>query len=501
VAEVRVAHDVVWHRANVLRVLDGGDVVSLIQPDGAVAQLADASAHLARVVLDALSRTPMTGAQLALHVEELAGEPLQSPQLMDELLELLRRSGCVGEGGPPPATPTPKPRAAPGNVLLCLTGAVASSHAPMLVQRLQAMGHTVTVAASREALRFVSAKALAALTHRPVVTSMWPRGDGVGVPHLELAHKADMVMCWPASASTLSRVAAGDCSHLVSAVLVATRAPTLLCPSMNGSMLFAPAVQRNLDTLRGDGFWMVPSALAHEVAHAPGARVLEPGGAPPVEEAAALLGWRLMLAGFTADTSALPVDAQGWERFHAHHPEEKHTWFTAEADPDVTALLTARGARGTLWDVGCGHGALAAWAAGQGYVVVATDVSDTALSRAAARAPQGAAITWVRDDVTRSQVRGAFDVVVDRATLHVLPPSTRGAWGQTMRARVKPGGMLLVKAAPPGTTAVAVHGVTRAQLLETLGAEFELLEELPTTLQGTVTPAPAATLFVLRRRG
>src|SRR5690606_15613764 len=115
------------------------------------------------------------------------------------------------------------PRGPGPRVVLGVTGAVAAMHTPALVQRLQARGFEVRVAATETALRFVRAEALEALTHRPVVHAIWPVDQVHVVPHIELAQWADAVVVCPASATTIARLATGDHSSVVAAIALATR--------------------------------------------------------------------------------------------------------------------------------------------------------------------------------------------------------------------------------------------------------------------------------------
>jgi phosphopantothenoylcysteine synthetase/decarboxylase len=147
-------------------------------------------------------------------------------------------------------------------------------------------GFRVRIAATPSALRFVSALALEALTHEPVVRSRWPSDVRTVVPHLELARWADVVVVYPATATTLSRIARGDCSSLVSALAISARVPVIVTPAMNEAMLDAPSVRRNLAQLRQDGFIVMHPSLGYEVAVAPQERTRAYGAAPTVQSVA-----------------------------------------------------------------------------------------------------------------------------------------------------------------------------------------------------------------------
>jgi phosphopantothenoylcysteine decarboxylase/phosphopantothenate--cysteine ligase len=214
---------------------------------------------------------PRTRAEIAAHLESLSGAPLERPEVLDEALALLDDAGAIlhasAERAPPPSR---------GRLLLGISGAVAASGAPELIARLQRAGFEVRVAMTREARRFVSPLVLEALTHQPVAQSLWQRT----VPHIQLAEWAELLLICPASATTISRIAGGDCSELVAAVAVSTRAPIVVVPSMNRAMIESPQVTRNLSLLREDGLYLVHGVPGEELAHAPGARAPMSGAMP-----------------------------------------------------------------------------------------------------------------------------------------------------------------------------------------------------------------------------
>ncbi|HVI03519.1 MAG TPA: flavoprotein, partial [Enhygromyxa sp.] len=214
--------DISLRRAAVVRIYEVGDRMVLLSPDGSGHELLGDSARLAAEVLAHLSSSRTT-AELYRYLEACSGGPLEHPQVIAELLALLRRVGAIELVLP---QPSPRARARAGvRVLLGLTGAVASMDAPALIRGLQARGFEVAVAATEHALRFVSADALEALTHRPVVHGMWPVDEHHRVPHLELAAWADVVVVCPATATTINRIASGDFSSVVSAIVSSTSAP------------------------------------------------------------------------------------------------------------------------------------------------------------------------------------------------------------------------------------------------------------------------------------
>jgi 3-polyprenyl-4-hydroxybenzoate decarboxylase len=271
-----------WLRSRRASAVDVGDRLLVIGGDGVIRELAGDSAELARVVLAFIAR-PRTTAEVIGHVEQLAGPIGDRRAVVEQLLALLADTGTIG------AAPRVEPPRAPANIVVAISGAIAASHAPALVLALQRRGHTIEVALTPTATRFVAVDALAAIVARPPHVSMWPDPPHAPVPHVALAAWADLVVVYPASATTIGRIAHGDFSDLVAAIALTTRAPVVIVPSMNADMLDAPAVQRNLDQLRADGHAIVHGVPSEEAADAPAERTAVAGAAPsPAEVATAI---------------------------------------------------------------------------------------------------------------------------------------------------------------------------------------------------------------------
>jgi len=261
-------------RAPYVRIYERKDELSVLDDRGRVARLTGASYLIARELLEEC-RVPREPKEL------LARFVGKRRHLASQVLSLLEEGGVLVE--PARAAVDGSPQKEAFRVVLALTGGVVAAHAPALTEMLLGRGFRVRVAATPSALRFVRALALEALTHEPVARSRWPSDVRTVVPHLELARWADVVLVYPASATTLSRIARGDCSSLVSALAISARAPVILVPAMNEAMFDAPSVRRNLATLREDGFILMHPSLGYEVAVAPSERTLLYGAAPTVQ--------------------------------------------------------------------------------------------------------------------------------------------------------------------------------------------------------------------------
>jgi phosphopantothenoylcysteine decarboxylase/phosphopantothenate--cysteine ligase len=135
-------------------------------------------------------------------------------------------------------------------VLLGAGGGIAAYKAPELVRALTREGAQVRVVLTESAEQFVSPLALQALSQQPVGRSLFDPGWEHQIGHIELARWADAIIVAPATANLVARLAHGMADDLLTTVILASRAPVLVCPSMNTQMLAHAATQANLEILR-----------------------------------------------------------------------------------------------------------------------------------------------------------------------------------------------------------------------------------------------------------
>jgi phosphopantothenoylcysteine decarboxylase/phosphopantothenate--cysteine ligase len=106
------------------------------------------------------------------------------------------------------------------------------------------------------ATAFVTPLTFTALASEPARTSLF--GDASDpIPHTRLGTWADVVVVAPATADFLARYATGMANDLLTATLLATRAPVVVCPAMHTEMWEHQSVRENLDVLRRRGVVVV----------------------------------------------------------------------------------------------------------------------------------------------------------------------------------------------------------------------------------------------------
>jgi phosphopantothenoylcysteine decarboxylase/phosphopantothenate--cysteine ligase len=144
----------------------------------------------------------------------------------------------------------------PARVVLGVSGGIAAYKAIEVCRRLVDAGVHVAPVLTDDAQRFVGALTFSALASEPAHTSLFAgseAGGGDPIPHTRLGQTADLVVIAPATAKLIGKYAAGISDDLLTATLLATRAPVLLCPAMHTEMWEHAAVQANLATLAGRG--------------------------------------------------------------------------------------------------------------------------------------------------------------------------------------------------------------------------------------------------------
>ena len=144
-------------------------------------------------------------------------------------------------------------------VILGVTGGIACYKAVSLARLLTQAGAVVDVIMTRAAREFVGPLTFEAVTGRPIAPDILDAGHALA--HIRLAREAELVLIAPATADLLARAAQGRADDLLTAILLATRAPVLIAPAMNDAMWAHPLVLRNAHALRDIGYHVLEPAI------------------------------------------------------------------------------------------------------------------------------------------------------------------------------------------------------------------------------------------------
>jgi phosphopantothenoylcysteine decarboxylase len=155
-----------------------------------------------------------------------------------------------------PANPKSDPPQADRNskcIVRGVTGSIAAYKSAELASLLVKQGHDVFVVMTRDAAEFITPLTLQTLSKNPVTTSFFDEKENWRPGHIELADRANLLLIAPATANIMAELAHGLAGHPLAAIALATRAPILIAPAMNGKMWEHPATQENVGRLKERG--------------------------------------------------------------------------------------------------------------------------------------------------------------------------------------------------------------------------------------------------------
>ena len=148
-------------------------------------------------------------------------------------------------------------------IVLGVTGGIAAYKVASLASLLVKSGAEVRVVMTEAAQEFISARTFRELTGQPVGTAMFGETSNYRIEHIALAQFAELVVIAPATANFLAKAAHGIADDLLTTMILATKAPIMVAPSMNVNMFENAATQENLSLLRRRGFQVIEPAVGH----------------------------------------------------------------------------------------------------------------------------------------------------------------------------------------------------------------------------------------------
>jgi phosphopantothenoylcysteine decarboxylase/phosphopantothenate--cysteine ligase len=143
------------------------------------------------------------------------------------------------------------------NIILGVSGGIAAYKSVELLRLLVKQGASVRVMMTKNAQWFVGPLTFEALSGQPVCTDLFEKNDDASIRHIQWAEAADAVVIAPATANIIGKLSGGIADDALSTFMLAVTCPVIVCPSMNTHMFENRAVQRNLETLRADGHFII----------------------------------------------------------------------------------------------------------------------------------------------------------------------------------------------------------------------------------------------------
>ncbi len=130
-----------------------------------------------------------------------------------------------------------------------VTGGIAAYKIAELVSKLKKDGIDVIVMMTESATRFITPLTFKTLSDREVLTDLWQDSQEWKVQHIGVAQELDLLVIAPATANMIAKMAHGIADDLISTVVLANTARTLVVPAMNSNMYQNPVVQDNIKKL------------------------------------------------------------------------------------------------------------------------------------------------------------------------------------------------------------------------------------------------------------
>ena len=139
-----------------------------------------------------------------------------------------------------------------------ISGGIAAVKAPELMRLLTKKGYQVECVLTRSAVNFVK------LPGVKVYVDLFESGFNAKkvlvqrqVEHIALADKADLILIAPATANLMAKLAHGIADDYLTTLILATKAPVIICPAMNVNMWNHPAVKENLAKVKQLGYEII----------------------------------------------------------------------------------------------------------------------------------------------------------------------------------------------------------------------------------------------------
>ena len=226
------------------------------------------------------------------------------------------------------------------HIVLGVSGSIAAYKAADLASRLTQSACLVSVIMTPAAREFITPLTFRSLTHRPVVTDWFDPTSDLSIQHVALAEAADALVIAPATADIIAKLAQGLADEPLTGTALATQAPLVLAPAMDGHMYQHPAVQANLALLRQRGSVIVGPEHGRMASGLVGTGRLASTEAI-MGALAQVLGRGGDLAGFTIVVTAGPTEEPlDPVRHITNRSSGKMGWAIAEAARDRGAQVT-----------------------------------------------------------------------------------------------------------------------------------------------------------------
>ncbi|MCE3255226.1 MAG: coaBC [Rickettsiaceae bacterium] len=139
------------------------------------------------------------------------------------------------------------------NILLVITGSIASYKSLDLIRLLKKTDYQVTPIMTKGAEEFVTPLLVSSIAGKKALDHLFSAEDESKIGHINLSRQNDIIVIAPATADFIGKMANGLADDLASSIVLAADKPIFLAPAMNEKMWFNDQTQKNLQILRENG--------------------------------------------------------------------------------------------------------------------------------------------------------------------------------------------------------------------------------------------------------
>ena len=138
-------------------------------------------------------------------------------------------------------------------ILVAVCGSIAAYKTAYLIRILVKEAALVRVVMTPAAVQFISPLTLATLSKNECFVDYTNAHKTNWNNHVDLALWADIMIVAPASATTISKMANGQCDNLLLGVYMSLRCPVFIAPAMDEDMWKHPSTKTNIQKLQSFG--------------------------------------------------------------------------------------------------------------------------------------------------------------------------------------------------------------------------------------------------------
>lgn len=149
-------------------------------------------------------------------------------------------------------------------IILGITGGIAAFKALELIKNLRKRQYNTIVIMTKSATQMVNPEEFKIASGNKVYYELFEKDfnyktilEKRQVDHIQLADIADLIVIIPSTANIIAKIAQGIADDFLTTTILATKAPVLLCPSMNVNMWKNPIVQENLEKIKKHGYFVI----------------------------------------------------------------------------------------------------------------------------------------------------------------------------------------------------------------------------------------------------